>query len=154
MKNNLYLNTPIEELVPHKGKMCLLSRAVECDPEEHSAACEVDISEHSFFYDLERNGVPVWVGFEYMAQTIAALSGIAAKVEGKEPTIGFIMSVNKYKTFTQNFEKGLTLKISVKELMAVESMVSFDCKIEQSGKTDSPLATAVLSTIKIEEIPQ
>ena len=62
----------VSELVPHKGKMFLLDRVRDYDLKENSITTEIDISRDNLFYEEELGGVPVWVAFEYMAQSVSA----------------------------------------------------------------------------------
>lgn len=84
----------VSELVPHKGKMLLLDRVQSYSIETVTITTEIDISRDSFFYEEELGGVPAWVAFEYMAQSISALSGIYGRSKGEKPKVGFIMSVS------------------------------------------------------------
>jgi predicted hotdog family 3-hydroxylacyl-ACP dehydratase len=140
---------PVEKLVPHSGKMSLLSRVKAVDLAAHTLCAEVDVSPDSFFYDSVMGGVPVWVGFEYMAQSIAALSGKCNLEYGRRPNIGFILSVKNFKAKVHSFSKGTTISILVKELVQLDSIVSFECAITLN---ESVLAVATLNTIKIEDI--
>ncbi|MCM1321295.1 MAG: hypothetical protein NC041_00835 [Bacteroides sp.] len=72
-------NDCIANLVPHKGKMLLLNRIVFFDTKEGLLVSESDISADWLFYDAALSGVPSWVSFELMAQSIAALNGIAER---------------------------------------------------------------------------
>ena len=84
----------ISALVPHKGKMLLLDRIKKFDLQEIFIDTEVDISEDCMFFNEELGGVPSYVAFEYMAQSISALSGIYGRSCGNSPKEGFIMSVS------------------------------------------------------------
>ena len=71
------------QIVPHSGKMSLLDRVVDYNFEKLEIHAEVDIGPGSMFFDNDIDGIPVWIGFEYMAQSISALSGIYGKTQGK-----------------------------------------------------------------------
>jgi predicted hotdog family 3-hydroxylacyl-ACP dehydratase len=85
------------ELVPHKGKMLLLDRVQNYSLEDVNITTEIDISRNSLFYEDDLGGIPAWVAFEYMAQSISALSGIYGRTKGDKPKVGFIMSVSGFK---------------------------------------------------------
>ena len=85
-------------LLPHKGKMFLLSRTTAHDVENHTITNEYDITENCIFYEPEYDGVPTWAGFELMAQGISALTGITNKIKGREPLPGMILSVVDFKS--------------------------------------------------------
>ena len=59
---------PIEQLLPHAGRMILLDRVVEWDAER--IVCERVVRKGDAF--IESNGLPGWAGIELMAQAIAA----------------------------------------------------------------------------------
>ncbi len=77
---------PIGELLPHGPEMTLIDRLVEYSPQRSVAT--VTIERHSRFF-AEPNGVPAWVGIEYMAQTIAARAGYEARLRGEPPADWF-----------------------------------------------------------------
>ena len=105
----------VGELVPHAGKMLLLDRGIRHDSNEVSIETEVDINESCMFYRDDRQGVPSYVAFEYMAQSISALSGVYGRTHGQKPREGFIMSVSNCKlavTFDGAVYVGDTLAVS------------------------------------------
>jgi predicted hotdog family 3-hydroxylacyl-ACP dehydratase len=81
-------------LIPHKGKMLLLSRIMEYDLKKRTLSSEYDITPSCLFYDTGLDGVPSWVSFEFMAQSVSCLSGLTGRVMGREPQIGVILSVS------------------------------------------------------------
>ncbi|MCL2283736.1 MAG: hypothetical protein FWC26_10530 [Fibromonadales bacterium] len=141
------ITEPLEALVPHRGKMLLLSRAISYDASESSLLAEVDILPSSFFYDENMKGVPVWVGFEYMAQAIAALSGKSDLANGQVPGFGFILSVSNFVAEVPSFKVNTTVSVYVKEELAMDNVFLFKCSIKQDG---AELAKATLNTIKME----
>ena len=69
----------ISELVPHAGRMLLLERLLDSGADY--VTCEVLVRADGMF---DRDGrVPAWLGVEYMAQTIAAYSGLQAQASGQ-----------------------------------------------------------------------
>mgnify|MGYP005996208549 CR=1 FL=1 len=70
----------VEELVPHSGRMSLLTRVVDSGDDWLTA--EVDITSKSMFSDDK--GVPAWVGLEYLAQAIGAYAGLQERLLGGE----------------------------------------------------------------------
>ena len=73
----------IERVVPHRGTLRLVDRLVAWD--EDSVAVELRVPHEGPFSHAE--GVPAWVGVEYMAQAIAAWAGCRARSAGHEPSI-------------------------------------------------------------------
>ncbi len=76
----------VDDLVPHSGTMSLLSRVTAYGDDWLEA--EVDISSATLF--AEEQGVPAWVGLEYLAQAIAAFSGVQEKKQNQPPKLGFL----------------------------------------------------------------
>ena len=114
-------------LVPHKGKMFLLSRVISWDMEKHFLAAEYDITSNCLFYNEELKGLPAWAGFELMAQSISALSGLGARAKGKSPLYGFILSVSDLVHHLPVL-KG-TVRIEVTEDTIVNNVYSFQCVV-------------------------
>jgi predicted hotdog family 3-hydroxylacyl-ACP dehydratase len=138
----------IMQIVPHSGKMSLLDRVIDYDFEKLEIHTEVDIVPGSMFFDKDLGGIPVWIGFEYMAQSISALSGLYGKTKGQEPKIGFIMSVNNFTANTPLFPENSIAKIFVKQTMRMDNVVTFDGNISLDGNI---VATAVINTIEMDD---
>lgn len=138
----------IEQYLPHKGTMLLLDRIVDHDLEDYSLAAEVDTARDGLFFDADLDGVPAWVGFEYMAQSIAALSGVYSRQGGGEPKIGFIMSVRAFQTEVPAYPAGETLRIDVSQIFRDGNVVSFDCAVSRLGRV---ITTAVVNAIEVDD---
>ena len=136
------------QIVPHSGKMSLLDRVIDYDFEKLEIHTEVDIVPGSMFFDKDLGGIPVWIGFEYMAQSISALSGLYGKTKGQEPKIGFIMSVNNFTASKPLFPENSIAKIFVKQTMRMDNVVTFDGNISLDGNI---VATAVINTIEMDD---
>jgi predicted hotdog family 3-hydroxylacyl-ACP dehydratase len=135
---------PIAALLPHKPPMILLDRVIGYD--DSSLVAEVTISENSLL--LAPEGVPGYVGIEYMAQTCAAYAGVCALDSHKPVKIGFLLGTRDYRLITPWFRIGDRLHISVSLILGDEQMASFDCQIQ----IDSNLvATAHLMVYQMDE---
>ena len=99
------------------------------------------------FYEEELGGVPAWVAFEYMAQSVSALSGICGRAKGEKPKTGFIMSVNGFKADIPVFMQGETVVINVQEKIRVDQAVTFD---GEAIVGDNVAVTAKLNTVEVE----
>jgi predicted hotdog family 3-hydroxylacyl-ACP dehydratase len=139
----------LETLVPHEGRMFLLDRFLSWDYESGSFVAEAVADESCAFYDDSSRGVPVWVAFEYMAQGIAALSGIERRERGSSPKIGFVMSVREFKAGGPFFPKGSRVRIEARELMRDGQVVSFACATDCGGER----TTAILNVIETDMNP-
>ena len=138
----------VSELVPHKGKMFLLNRVQSYSLESISITTEIDITRDDLFYEEDLGGVPAWVAFEYMAQSISALSGIYGRSRGEKPKVGFIMSVNSFKADVPVFKVGETVVVSVRQTIRMDMAVTFD----GTAKVGKNLAvSATLNTVEVED---
>ncbi|MCL1956720.1 MAG: hypothetical protein FWF63_05310 [Fibromonadales bacterium] len=145
------ITEPLEKLVPHRGKMLLLSKVLSFEEKNNSLLASVDISQNSFFYDDKLNGVPVWIGFEYMAQAIAALNGKNDLAKGQESGFGFILSVSNFIANTFCFKPNSTILIYVEIEFELNNMVVFNCSIKQG---EEELVKASISAVKIKNISE
>jgi predicted hotdog family 3-hydroxylacyl-ACP dehydratase len=138
----------VGELVPHKGKMLLLDRVRDYDLKENSITTEIDITRNNMFYEEELGGVPAWVAFEYMAQSVSALSGICGRTRGEKPKTGFIMSVNGFKADIPVFIQGETVVINVQEKIRMDQAVTYD-GVAIIG--DNVAVMAKLNTVEVDK---
>jgi len=138
----------VSELVPHKGKMFLLDRVRDYDLKENSITTEIDINHDNLFYEDELGGVPVWVAFEYMAQSVSALSGLQGRTKSEKPKVGFIMSVSGFKADVPVFKSGETVVVNVIENIRMDNAVTF----EGSATVNGTLAVmAKLNTVEVDD---
>ena len=121
-------------IVPHRGRMLLLSRVKGYNVKERSLEAEFDITEDCLFYDSAAAGVPAWVGIEFIAQAIAALAGLRGREKGEEPQLGFILSISSVETELSFFRAGSTVEIKVKEKGYMDAVHSFEGRIFLEGR--------------------
>jgi predicted hotdog family 3-hydroxylacyl-ACP dehydratase len=130
---------PMDAWVPHRGAMSLLDRVEAAD--EDGVVAWVTVPADGLFATAE--GVPAWVGIEYMAQAVAAWSGARARDGGGSPRIGFLLGSRRYEARESVFAAGAQLRVSARcELIGANGLGMFDCRIEHAGRE---LATARLS---------
>lgn len=139
----------IGELVPHKGKMLLLDRIRDYNLNEKCITTEIDISRDNLFYDVELAGVPAWIVFEYMAQSVSALSGINGRAQRVKPKMGFIVSVSNFNAEIPVFKRGETVVVKVQEKTRVDKAVTFDGVAIVNEKV---VVTAKLNTVEFDEM--
>jgi predicted hotdog family 3-hydroxylacyl-ACP dehydratase len=141
---------PISELVPHSGQMVLLDRVVQSEGETLTA--EVVIGAHSLFCGAD--GVPSWVGVEYMAQAIAAHAGYGAKLRGETPQVGFLLGSRRYDAQVPLFGIGSRLQVHVQcELHGENGLGAFACRIED-GDSGALLAQATITVFQPDNIEE
>ena len=121
-------------IIPHKGKMLLLSRIISYDLTEKTLCAEYDITENCIFFNPVIKGVPAWVGFEFLAQAIAAFSGIRGLKPGEEPKRGYLLSISSMQIDIHFFQSGNTVQINVKESGCMDQIYNFEGTIFLEGK--------------------
>ena len=146
----------IEEYLPHRGKMLLLSRIVSYDMEKHIITGEYDITKGCIFYEKEGDGIPSWVSFELMAQTVCALTGIAHKLFGRKILPGMILSVTGFKTKREWLKAGKTVRMRMVEDFCDEesALYNYTGELFIVGEDEEPAVKAKISAIEIESLEQ
>ena len=118
----------LEQVLPHEHPMILLDELIECN--DNSITTQINISDNSPFFDKALNGVPSWVGIEYMAQSIAAFAGIHSVLANELIRVGFLLGSRKYKADTDIFTQGQQVKVVANELYnEPEGLAQFDCQL-------------------------
>ena len=93
---------------------------------------EVCITVDSTFADEQ--GVPAWIGLEYMAQAVGAYSGWQERLKGGPPKLGFLLGTRKYLCSADYFAIGTTLTLTVQlEIEAANGLSVFKCDLEGEG---------------------
>ena len=146
----------IAEYLPHRGKMLLLSRIIDYDIEKHIITGEYDITKECIFYEKEADGIPSWVSFELMAQTVCALTGIEHKFFNRKIVPGMLLSVTGFKTNRDWFKAGETVRMRMSEDYCDEESALYNYlgELFTSDNDKEPTVTAKISAIKIESLEQ
>ncbi|PAU78120.1 ApeP family dehydratase [Halomonas salipaludis] len=105
----LELPCDIAHYVPHRHGMCLLDTLLEVGDEYLHA--EVTPRRDDLFAD--RDGIPGWVGLEWLAQAVAAWAGVQAVEGGGTPQIGFLLGTRRYRCQVSTFPFGQPIHIEV-----------------------------------------
>jgi len=121
-------------VIPHRGRMLLLSRVKGYNIKERTIEAEYHITEDCLFYDSAIAGVPAWVGLEFIAQAVSAFSGIEDRENGIPPRMGFILSVSAMRIGLPFFGIGSTAQIKAKEIDCVDSVSTFEGEIFLDGR--------------------
>lgn len=128
--------------VPHRGAMSLLDDVEHCD--DHAIVARLRVPQEGLFHGAD--GVPAWIGIEYMAQAVAAWSGARNRAGGGSPRIGYLLGSRRYEAAVPAFQVGAELRVfAACELMADNGLGMFDCRIEQDGRV---LASGRLSVFE------
>ena len=116
----------LETIIPHRGKMLLLSRVNGYNLIERTISAEHNVTEDCIFYDANIGGIPSWVAFEFMAQAISSLSGMRDRELGIKPRIGFILSILSMRMEIPVFELGSRVDIHVRQEDRTDFIYTFN----------------------------
>ncbi|HET8792051.1 MAG TPA: hypothetical protein VFM75_12655, partial [Modicisalibacter sp.] len=89
----------IAPFVPQTQGMCLLERIVAVDDDNLSAEITPNIDD-IFAHD---DGIPGWVGLEWLAQAVAAWAGWHGARRGEPPAPGFLIGTRRFATTQDRF---------------------------------------------------
>lgn len=130
----------IAQLVPHRGAMSLLDSVAAHGADWIEALARVPAD--GLF--TERGVVGAWVGIEYMAQAVAAYSGLRAHAAGESPRVGLLAGTRAYRASVDGFASGTLLRVRASRRFESDSgLASFECSIrDESGEL---LAEAALT---------
>ena len=123
----------VRELLPQKSKMALIDRVISHDFASREIICETDIKSDNLFFDAEAGGVPSFVSFELMAQSVALLASLGSIASGTKAKSGMVLSVNDFSAETAAFKCGQTLKIAVKEDFSSGAVFRYDGNVSADG---------------------
>jgi len=134
----------LQTLLPHRRKMFLLSRVLSWDFEKGLLKAEYDIGEGGLFFDKALGGMPAWAGFELMAQSISALSGLRRRARGENPLFGFILSVSELVVHVPVLRG--TAAIEIEEDTVLDNVASFRCRVLQAGEEGVGAKLTIMET--------
>ena len=122
------MTTEWAKLVRHEGRMRLLDRVVASG--DCTLSAEVKITPDATFY-TDPEGVPAWIGIEYLAQAVAALAGVQGQKKGEaEPPLGYLLGTRNYRCKVPWFTPGMRLlAIATEELQDDNGLGSYDCRL-------------------------
>ncbi len=124
---------PPRELTRHAGAMLLIDRVVESSGNRQRTETTVTAA-NPFF--VAGRGLPSYVGFEMMAQSISIFDGLLRRENNEAPAIGFLLGCRRYRVTRDWFEQGERLLIDVISLIEEGEMRSFDCRILGPGEEE------------------
>jgi predicted hotdog family 3-hydroxylacyl-ACP dehydratase len=122
---------PIADLLPHARPMVLLDEVLGWDQGKVVTALTIH-SESPFFTKDE--GVPAYVGLEYMAQTCGVYAGIEAHNHTQPVRLGFLLGTRNYHASKHWFRTGDRLVVEATEIFRQDGMGVFDCRITHGGQ--------------------
>ena len=149
-------------LLPHRGKLFLLSRVTAHNVAENTICTEYDVTRNCIFYDAELEGIPTWAGFEFMAQSIAALTSIRQlSLDLPPPPPGVILSVSAFSSAQAVLPLGCVVQTKVHEDYRADDLSRYNCELSLRetppgstgiGNASGPLATATMTVMSIPDM--
>ena len=134
---------PIAEVLPHAAPMILLDEVLSSEPER--TRCALTLRPGSPFV---RDGrVAAVVAIEYMAQAVAAHSGLKARAEGRAPSLGFLLGTRELRLEVEHLRVGDRVEVEVERVFGDAQLGSFRCRAWRGGEA---LAEAVLNVYQSE----
>ncbi|MDN5869327.1 MAG: hypothetical protein L0H73_01190 [Nitrococcus sp.] len=137
---------PPSELLPHADGAVLIDEVVADSPDQTTVIANITAA-HPYF--VVGRGVPVWVGMEMMAQTVAARGGLLGGSDTRRSRRGMLLGIRHYDGRVPWFTEGSRLLIHGQHAFGREGggLAACDCRIEHDGQL---LARATL--VIVEEI--
>lgn len=139
-------------LVPHKSKMFLLDRLTQHDTEARTLESESLVSKDHIFYDKEIGGVPSYVAFEMIAQSISALSGVTGYEIGKPPRPGFLLSLLNYSAKVPFFKEGTSVHVKIKKVDEMQDIMTYTGEAFCSDNPNEPVITTTVTVMETDDL--
>lgn len=124
----------IEDFILHKPPMRLVEELIDSD--DSSVTTALLIRRESTFYDKTLQGVPAWVGLEYMAQTAGVWVGMDDVRQQRPVELGFLVSARQYQALRPVFPLGERFVVTITKEFGDGDIVVFSGTIcAASGET-------------------
>ena len=136
---------PVAEVLPHAGRMVLLSRVLAHT--ETDTTCIAEIGRDTMFADAD-GGVPAWAALEYMAQCIAAHGGLRARAAGDPVVPGVLLGTRSLVTHVPRFAAGQRLRITATHVWGEHDFFSFACTVRDEA-TGTMLVEGTLTVARM-----
>lgn len=106
------MQTPIYDvssLLPHNGRMVLLSEIAAYDEQCLTAFAQVSTEQIM----VTNNVLPSWAAMELMAQGVAAWAGVLAQDAGEKVRLGFLLGTRKLKLYFDQLPVPALLQVNI-----------------------------------------
>ncbi len=142
----------IAHYMPHSGAMLWLDRVLDYGPEHITT--QVEVRRPMAF--CASGSAPAYFGIEFMAQSVAAWSGLRRNRRESRPPIGFLLGTRRYTCAVTHFAIGSTLTIRAAQCVENDGLAMFACEMDVSHvDTDSNTAHKVASAnISVYSVPE
>ena len=138
----------LSTLVPHKGKMFIIDRISDSNPNAWTIESQTKITRNFMFYDEKLQAVPNYACFEIIAQTVSALTGIYARENNLPPNMGFILSVSNLHFEFDSIKEGQIVTAKAHREAAVDNVYSFTAELMLDG---NPAGSGKLTVMEVVE---
>ncbi len=139
-------------LLPHKSKMFLLDHLTQHDTEARTLQSESLVTKDHIFYDEQADGIPSYVAFELIAQSISALSGVTGYEIGKPPKPGFLLSLLNYSAAVPYFKAGTSIHVKIKKVDEIDNILTYSGEAFLSGNLDTPVVTTTVTVMETDDL--
>lgn len=146
--NTPFAEEDIADFIPHRAPMVLLDKVISY--QRDTLVTEVTITTQSPYFDDRLQAVPNYVGIEYMAQSIAALAGVEAKLRNHKIRVGFLLGSRKLTLHAKQYHLGCSYRTHVKRLYQEGSgLAVFDCQIYLMPDTGTELEQILVAEANV-----
>lgn len=124
---------PVAQLLPHAGRMVLLSTVEQYEPD--SIACSATVAPDNPYLDDELR-VASWYSLEFMAQALAAHAGLESLEQGVAPRVGFLVGCRRLELSGESYPVGQELLVKARRLWKEGEMAVCECELldRRSGR--------------------
>jgi predicted hotdog family 3-hydroxylacyl-ACP dehydratase len=122
---------PVDEVVPHQGRVLLLDCVLEHDKE--ATTVSIDVGRQTWL-TRDDGSVASWVALEFMAQCVAAHEGVCALLEGRPPIRGSLAAASGLRLYRSSFEAGSMLHVHTRRIRGRPGLgaISHFCTIREA----------------------
>lgn len=116
----------IESLIAHRDGMCLIDKLLAWN--HYWCKTQVKVSDSHLF--INDDYLPAYVCIEYMAQTIAVLSGLRSRSKNKPVGVGFLLGTRAFHSNVDKIHVSTLLQVYIKEIFEEENGLSvIECRV-------------------------
>jgi predicted hotdog family 3-hydroxylacyl-ACP dehydratase len=120
---------PLEALVPHRGRMLLVTGIVTHTARE--TCCRIDLADDGIIVHGD-GSVSAWVALELMAQTVAVHAGLTAWSAGQPVRLGFLIGA-RHVALEGPLRGGQSLHATVSHVWGEADLAAFDCVLREAS---------------------
>jgi predicted hotdog family 3-hydroxylacyl-ACP dehydratase len=116
------IDIPVTELIPQQDRMMFLDHIIAF--EEGQIKAYVEVKANGLFDDGQT--IPAWIGIEYMAQTVAAHSGMLSYLAQEPLKPGLLLGARKFHTNVAKLPIGIGLTVTVERIIEDQQLAVFN----------------------------